>query len=301
MGHRRRGEKNDNTEIPVKPSTHKPSQYLFISNAHYSIYFSFPPHFHSSIAESRGRTSLSSPRLASPPPYAAAKGYSRTTSERVAATSPTAMVISAEPPPPPPPDPVADAAAAAATSNARQAAAAFSSFPSLKTWGSHRALRCAHVNRAGDATATATARRSPGKLAAVAGEKALGNLHEVEAGSSDADHVAAAPALPPWKLRTRRRRPTPTVAALSATTSRTPERRPSRACAEALGRARFSVALTREEIEEDVFAVTGARPRRRPRRRPRPVQKQLDVSPPPSPSEVRRPPPSLCPVPGTRM
>ncbi|KAG0513272.1 hypothetical protein BDA96_10G087400 [Sorghum bicolor] len=118
------------------------------------------------------------------------------------------MVISAEPPPPPPPDPVAadvaavEAVAAAATSNARQAAA-FSSFPSLKTWGSHQALRYAHVNRAGDATA----RRSPGKLVVVEEKAALSHLREVEAGRSDAadadaDHVAAAteeaaPALPP--------------------------------------------------------------------------------------------------------
>ncbi|TKW13253.1 hypothetical protein SEVIR_5G088300v4 [Setaria viridis] len=202
------------------------------------------------------------------------------------------MVISAEPPPPPPPDPVADAAAveaaaAAATSNARQAVA-FSSFPSLKTWGSHRVLRCAHVNRGGDAiatgTATATARRSPGKLD-VACEKAPRHPNEAEAGSSDAadvDHVAAAEApepaaaaSPPWKLRTRRR-PKPSASA-SASASPPPERRPSRARAEALDRARFSVMLTSEEIEEDIYAVTGARPRRRPRRRPRPVQKQLDM------------------------
>jgi hypothetical protein len=58
------------------------------------------------------------------------------------------------------------------------------------------------------------------------------------------------------------------------------------------------VTLTSEEILEDIYAVTGARPRRRPRRRPRPVQKQLDVSPPLPPV---RPPPSLCPVPGTRL
>ncbi|CAL4957939.1 unnamed protein product [Urochloa decumbens] len=203
------------------------------------------------------------------------------------------MVISAEPPPPPPPDPVADAAAAAtatATSNARQAAA-FSSFPSLKTWGSHRSLRCAHVNRGGDAmaagTTSATARRSAGKLD-VAGEKPPRHpAYEVEAGSrdgaADADHVAeeeapepaAACASPPWKLRTRRR--PKAAAAASASASPPPERRPSRARAEALDRARFSVTLTSEEIEEDIYAFTGARPRRRPRRRPRPVQKQLDM------------------------
>lgn len=43
-------------------------------------------------------------------------------------------------------------------------------------------------------------------------------------------------------------------------------------------RARFSVSLTAEEIEEDIYAVTGSRPRRRPKRRPRVVQRQLDVS-----------------------
>jgi Protein of unknown function (DUF1639) len=43
-------------------------------------------------------------------------------------------------------------------------------------------------------------------------------------------------------------------------------------------RARFSVSLSAEEIEEDIYAVTGSRPRRRPKRRPRVVQRQLDVS-----------------------
>ena len=144
------------------------------------------------------------------------------------------MVISAEPPPPPPPDPVAadaasvEAVAAVATSNARQAAA-FSSFPSLKMWGSHRVLRYAHVNRAGDATAG----RSAGKLAVVEEKAALSHLREVEAGRSDAadadaDHVAAtaaaeeaAPTLPPWKLRNRRR-PKPKVATPSASMSPPP-------------------------------------------------------------------------------
>uniref|UniRef100_A0A0E0DUI2 Uncharacterized protein n=1 Tax=Oryza meridionalis TaxID=40149 RepID=A0A0E0DUI2_9ORYZ len=41
-------------------------------------------------------------------------------------------------------------------------------------------------------------------------------------------------------------------------------------------RAPFSVALTPEEIEEDIYALTGSRPRRRPRKRPRVVQRQLD-------------------------
>ncbi|BAA99385.1 hypothetical protein [Oryza sativa Japonica Group] len=190
------------------------------------------------------------------------------------------MVISAEPHPPPPPDPVADGAAAveAAASSARHQAAVLSSFPSLKTWGSHRVLRCAHVNRAGDAIAAA--RRSPEQLDGVK-ERLLLHLREVDGSDVVADaEVAAAVAAPapaaaasrPWKLRSRRR---PAVAPASSA-SPPPERRAARARAEALDRARFSVTLTSEEIEEDVYAVTGARPRRRPRRRPRPVQKQLD-------------------------
>ncbi|XP_010926018.1 uncharacterized protein [Elaeis guineensis] len=42
-------------------------------------------------------------------------------------------------------------------------------------------------------------------------------------------------------------------------------------------RPKFSITLKVEEIEEDIYAVTGSRPRRRPKRRPRVVQKQLDA------------------------
>lgn len=39
----------------------------------------------------------------------------------------------------------------------------------------------------------------------------------------------------------------------------------------------FSLTLTPEEIEEDIFAMTGSKPSRKPKRRPKAVQKQLDV------------------------
>ncbi|KAG8653716.1 uncharacterized protein LOC110616348 [Manihot esculenta] len=39
---------------------------------------------------------------------------------------------------------------------------------------------------------------------------------------------------------------------------------------------RFSIPLTKEEIEEDVYALTGSKPARRPRKRSKHVQKQLD-------------------------
>ncbi|PKA65291.1 hypothetical protein AXF42_Ash005623 [Apostasia shenzhenica] len=44
---------------------------------------------------------------------------------------------------------------------------------------------------------------------------------------------------------------------------------------------KFSITLSRDEIAEDVFVLTGCRPRRRPRKRPRIVQRLLDVSPNP--------------------
>ncbi|THF96643.1 hypothetical protein TEA_013762 [Camellia sinensis var. sinensis] len=39
---------------------------------------------------------------------------------------------------------------------------------------------------------------------------------------------------------------------------------------------KFWIALSREEIEEDVYAMTGSRPARRPKKRPKTVQKQVD-------------------------
>ncbi|KAK6920367.1 Protein of unknown function DUF1639 [Dillenia turbinata] len=39
----------------------------------------------------------------------------------------------------------------------------------------------------------------------------------------------------------------------------------------------FSLTLTREEIEEDLFLMTGSRPSRKPKRRPKSVQSRLDV------------------------
>jgi hypothetical protein len=55
-----------------------------------------------------------------------------------------------------------------------------------------------------------------------------------------------------------------------------------RGCVEGQGSERkekknkFWISLSREEIEEDVYALTGSRPARRPKKRPRTVQKQVD-------------------------
>lgn len=40
---------------------------------------------------------------------------------------------------------------------------------------------------------------------------------------------------------------------------------------------RFWIALSKDEIEEDIFVMTGSRPARRPKKRQKNVQKQLDV------------------------
>ncbi|KAK8510856.1 hypothetical protein V6N13_097578 [Hibiscus sabdariffa] len=39
---------------------------------------------------------------------------------------------------------------------------------------------------------------------------------------------------------------------------------------------KFWIALSKEEIEEDIFVITGSRPARRPKKRPKNIQKQLD-------------------------
>ncbi|VAH71631.1 unnamed protein product [Triticum turgidum subsp. durum] len=209
------------------------------------------------------------------------------------------MVISAEPPPAAlPSDPTAEGGAGEVGGAAVEAVmtpssarrGALSSLPStLKTWGSHRMLRCAPVNRAGDAIAPA--RRSSSQQLDEVSERLLLGLREAAAaapggGASAADDdespgVVEAASPRPSKARTRRRRralmpPSPAPAASASPQASERERRLVRA--DALGRARFSATLSAEEIEEDVYALTGARPRRRPRRRrPRPVQKQLDM------------------------
>lgn len=114
------------------------------------------------------------------------------------------------------------------------------------------------------------------------------------------------PALPRWNLRTRRRAPrSPTgnhrhlsgslpgtrekrTAPRSPTENHrhlrgslpgTREKRALRLRSEEqepAKRPKFSVSLTKDEIDEDLYSMTGSRARRRPRRRPRTVQKLLD-------------------------
>ncbi|KAK1297856.1 hypothetical protein QJS10_CPB14g00370 [Acorus calamus] len=111
---------------------------------------------------------------------------------------------------------------------------------------------------------------------------------------NDGGGVATTPSKP-WNLRTRRtackgnpRPPSPPPTA-PAENHHLPWSLRLRGLAAASGggseamgeakkeRPRFSVSLTREEIEEDVFGLTGSKPSRRPKKRPKSVRKQLDM------------------------
>ncbi|VFQ78186.1 unnamed protein product [Cuscuta campestris] len=60
------------------------------------------------------------------------------------------------------------------------------------------------------------------------------------------------------------------------TENRSPRIPSGSAAGQKRGRAKFSVALTRQEIEEDFAAITGNKPARRPKKRSKTVQKNLD-------------------------
>ncbi|KAF3508642.1 hypothetical protein F2Q69_00008008 [Brassica cretica] len=81
----------------------------------------------------------------------------------------------------------------------------------------------------------------------------------------------------PWNLRKRR-----AAACKEPVEERTVNPSPPRGGvveeAETTTRPKFSVKLSKKEIEEDFMAAFGHRPPRRPKKRPRTVQKKLDVS-----------------------
>ncbi|RZS04883.1 hypothetical protein BHM03_00035428 [Ensete ventricosum] len=222
------------------------------------------------------------------------------------------MVISTETPSRPP-DPVAGSAAAATTEatsargETQDSLLHKLSFPISKTWGSQRAVRCMSVNGKREIVAGAEGRsesRTRAQESDCGGdpgieevrEKLLVHLREAadrmklvvplptkgrggdaepppapasEVSMDSEDNSSKAPAARPWNLRTRRR---------AARVPMGTERHLSGPPPGAAERPKFSISLTREEIEEDIYAVTGCRARSRPRKRARVVQKQLDVS-----------------------
>ncbi|XP_074560551.1 uncharacterized protein LOC141816701 [Curcuma longa] len=189
------------------------------------------------------------------------------------------------------------------------------SFPILKTRGGHRVVSCMgkeNVGAAGgprlsDLSETSNPRiRLPSSRVRDVGveevrERLLAHLREaadrmklvLPEGYGDDVPAPAKEEMPhreasdastdlPWNLRTRHRAageierhrygspPPPTTTAKRKVGLRSDDPKKKE-------RPRFSISLTREEIDEDIYAVTGCRARRRPRKRPRVVQKQLET------------------------
>ncbi|OWM88355.1 hypothetical protein CDL15_Pgr003767 [Punica granatum] len=97
----------------------------------------------------------------------------------------------------------------------------------------------------------------------------------------------------PWNLRPRRANPSPRVgefseaaAAIAQSPGENQQPKSTRlrglaetsavAGGERKEKRRFWIALSKEEIEEDIFVMTGSRPARRPKKRAKHVQKQLN-------------------------
>ncbi|KAI4354726.1 hypothetical protein L6164_003572 [Bauhinia variegata] len=92
------------------------------------------------------------------------------------------------------------------------------------------------------------------------------------------------PMAKPWNLRPRRAATKPANASGCPPENKPrPQSQPKLAAARAAPaekvsqkKQRFSISLSKEEIEEDFLAMTGSRPPKKPKRRARIVQKQLD-------------------------
>ncbi|CAL9203023.1 unnamed protein product [Musa hybrid cultivar] len=190
------------------------------------------------------------------------------------------------------------------------------SFPILNTWGNHSALRCMSVNgkeeivAGGGRKSTASPVETPESRirASETGpgddprieevrEKLMAHLREAadrmnlvvqllpKGGADEAEpapearldpQAEAVPAALPWNLRTRRgaaRAPMEIQRHLSLRPQAVWRRSED---AERRERPKFSISLTREEIEEDIYAMTGCRAPRRPRKRAKVIQNQLD-------------------------
>lgn len=179
--------------------------------------------------------------------------------------------------------------------------------PSLK-WGSRKVMRCMKVD---DGEVPARGHRSS------IGRRVSFNCSPAEKGKRSEEVVFDFPAtaeqrrsaveecatMKPWNLRTRRARLDPEVCEIEKLKSNSNSkgmkvkgkespvrnegvrvRVDSPWCLRGGGekrereRVKFSVSLSKDEIEEDFMVITGCRVPRRPKKRAKNVQKQLDVS-----------------------
>lgn len=172
------------------------------------------------------------------------------------------------------------------------------SLPPLLKWGSHKILRSGGLRRG--PSSFSSCKPPPDTGIEEIREKLMVHLHtaaknmklpvprEGEEGEGEVDGSAAATR--PWNLRKRRAAcaapateeigEVPSVPAEGQLKS---SRLRSMAAERGGGekrkeRRKFSAVLSRDEIEEDFFIITGSKPSRRPKKRSRIAQKQVEVT-----------------------
>ena len=168
------------------------------------------------------------------------------------------------------------------------------SLPPRLNWGVQRHLRCTNLTPTSLNDAVYTPDRKRPRTASFRSPTSSSSIHHENDDNqievvreklvldlrSEVDKFSAAflrnseippPPVPesrPWNLRTRRSPATIEIPVTPVVPNVKMNEK----------RAKFSVALSRHEIEEDFIGMTGRRPPRKPKKRPRYIQKQLDVS-----------------------
>ncbi|KAF6982187.1 hypothetical protein CFC21_000611 [Triticum aestivum] len=161
------------------------------------------------------------------------------------------------------------------------------SLPSmLKPWGSQRQLRCVPINRHGETIAPDMGSSSNQQYEVRERlQLRLGKVAEASGTGNPAvdKYPEVTEAVSPWLLNAhpgrQHRLAMPSLVATTAASAspQTFERERRSVRADAIKKPQFSVSLSAEEIEEDIYSLTGALLRNRPRGRPRKVQKQIDL------------------------
>ncbi|KAI4357790.1 hypothetical protein L6164_001716 [Bauhinia variegata] len=122
--------------------------------------------------------------------------------------------------------------------------------------------------------------------------KEVADENKKEGEEEEQESPAPAAEVRPWNLRTRRAACKAPMAGGTGKGLKIEEKKPNfspsrtengekspklKATSDKTERAKFSVPLSKKEIEEDFMVLLGHRPPRRPKKRPRGVQKQLDT------------------------
>ncbi|CAL9191533.1 unnamed protein product, partial [Musa hybrid cultivar] len=165
------------------------------------------------------------------------------------------------------------------------------SFPTL-SWRGQRFLRCSKLPSGATAELPGSADRDnrtsqmksspprplPGFRDSKEGERIGSEGREAERDTSCA--AAGAEATRPWNLRTRRaacNAPTERALAMEKINSPVKTMRLRSDESEKGETRKFSISLSRPEIEEDFFAIKGRKLPRRPKKRAKIVQRELDI------------------------